>query len=75
MQIPMLMLMGFEHVTGCPCPANLLFIRDDMALHSAIMSTQRSLGIALAVAGTWIVVQRWQTTPRGRCDGRSPRSS
>ena len=59
-QIVMLMFMGFEHVTGCPCPTNLLFIRDDMALHSAIMSTQRFLGIVLAIAAAWIVVRRWQ---------------
>ena len=59
-QIVMLMFMGFEHVTGCPCPTNLLFIRDDMALHSAIMSTQRFLGIALAIVAAWIVVRRWQ---------------
>jgi len=59
-QIVMLMFMGFEHVTGCPCPTNLLFIRDDMALHSAIMSTQRFLGILLAIVATWIIVRRWQ---------------
>jgi signal transduction histidine kinase len=60
LQIVMLMFMGFEHVTGCPCPSNLLFVRDDMALHSAIMTTQRSLGIALAIAATVIVVLRWR---------------
>ena len=59
-QIVMLMFMGFEHVTGCPCPTNLLFIRDDMALHSAIMSTQRFLGIVLAIVAASIVVRRWQ---------------
>ena len=59
-QIVMLMFMGFEHVTGCPCPTNLLFIRDDMALHSAIMSTQRFLGIVLAIVAAWIVLRRWQ---------------
>ena len=60
LQVVMLMFMGFEHVTGCPCPSNLLFVRDDMALHSAIMTTQRLLGIALAVAAGGIVVRRWQ---------------
>jgi signal transduction histidine kinase len=59
-QIVMLMFMGFEHVTGCPCPTNLLFVRDDMALHSAIMSTQRFLGIAIVAAAGWIVLRRWQ---------------
>ena len=63
-QIVMLMFMGFEHVTGCPCPTNLLFIRDDMALHSAIMNTQRFLGIALAIVAAWIVVRRWQNASR-----------
>jgi signal transduction histidine kinase len=56
----MLMFMGFEHVDGCPCPDNLLFVRDDMALHSAIMTTQRFLGIVVAGAATWIVSRRWQ---------------
>jgi signal transduction histidine kinase len=60
LQVVMLMFMGFENVTGCPCPSNLLFIRDDMALHSAIMSTQRILGIALGVVAVGIVVRRWQ---------------
>jgi signal transduction histidine kinase len=60
LQIVMLMFMGFENVTGCPCPQNLLFVQDDMALHGAIMSTQRVLGIALAVAAGAIVVRRWQ---------------
>jgi signal transduction histidine kinase len=59
-QIVMLMYMGFEHVTGCPCPRNLLFIRDDMSLHAAIMTTQRVLGICLGVAAGAIVVRRWQ---------------
>lgn len=60
LQVVMLMFMGFEHVTGCPCPSNLLFVRDDMALHGAIMSTQRILGIVLAVAAGAIVLRRWQ---------------
>jgi signal transduction histidine kinase len=60
LQVVMLMFMGFEHVTGCPCPSNLLFVRDEMAVHSTIMTTQRLLGIALAVAAGAIVVRRWQ---------------
>jgi signal transduction histidine kinase len=59
-QSVMLMFMGFEHVTGCPCPANLLFIKDNMSLHSTIMSTQRFLGIALGAVAAWILLQRWQ---------------
>jgi signal transduction histidine kinase len=61
MQIVMLMFMGFEHVTGCPCPTNLLFIEDNMSLHSAIMSTQRFAGIAVGALAAWIVLRRWQT--------------
>jgi signal transduction histidine kinase len=64
LQVVMLMFMGFENVTGCPCPSNLLFVRDDMALHSAIMATQRALGLALAVAAGVIVVRRWQRASR-----------
>jgi signal transduction histidine kinase len=60
----MLMFMGFENVTGCPCPTNLLFVRDDMALHSAIMTTQRAAGIVLAVAMGVIVARRWQRASR-----------
>jgi signal transduction histidine kinase len=60
LQIVMLMFMGFEHVTGCPCPDNLLFVSDDMALHSAIMTTQRVLGLVLAVAAGVIVMRRWR---------------
>jgi hypothetical protein len=59
LQVVMLMFMGFENVTGCPCPTNPLFVRDDMALHSAIMTTQRLLGIALAVAAGAIVARKW----------------
>jgi signal transduction histidine kinase len=64
LQIVMLMFMGFENVTGCPCPSNLLFVRDDMALHGAIMSTQRALGLALTIAAGVIVVRRWQRASR-----------
>ena len=76
LQVLMLMFMGFEHVTGCPCPSNLLFVRDDMALHSAIMTTQRLLGIALAVAAAGIVVRRWQhASGRSWCPGARRSSS
>jgi signal transduction histidine kinase len=63
-QIVMLMFMGFEHVTGCPCPDNLLFVRDDMALHSAIMSSQRFLGIVVVAVAAWIVLRRWHTASK-----------
>ena len=39
-QIVMLMFMGIEHVGGCPCPRNLLFVRDDMSVHSALMNAR-----------------------------------
>jgi len=64
LQVVMLMFMGFENVTGCPCPTNLLFIRDDMTLHSAIMTTQRVLGLALALAAGVILIRRWQAASR-----------
>jgi signal transduction histidine kinase len=59
-QVVMLMFMGFEHVNGCPCPSNLLFVRDDMRLHSAIMTSQRLLGVVLAAGAVWLVLRRWQ---------------
>ena len=39
-QMVMLMFMGIEHVGGCPCPRNLLFVRDDMGVHSALMNAR-----------------------------------
>jgi signal transduction histidine kinase len=60
MQVVMLMFMGFEHITGCPCPQNLLFVQDNMTLHSAIMSTQRIAGIVLTAVAGAIVVRRWR---------------
>jgi signal transduction histidine kinase len=59
-QVVMLMFMGFEHVNGCPCPSNLLFVRDDMRLHSAIMTSQRLLGFILAAAAVALVLRRWR---------------
>jgi signal transduction histidine kinase len=59
-QVVMLMFMGFEHVNGCPCPSNLLFVRDDMRLHSAIMTGQRLLGFVLAAGAVALVLRRWQ---------------
>ena len=59
-QVPMLMFMGFGHVTGCPCPRNLLFLADDHGVHAALMSTQRALGVALAIAISVIVLRRWR---------------
>jgi signal transduction histidine kinase len=59
-QAVMLMFMGFEHVNGCPCPSNLLFVRDDMRLHSAIMTSQRLLGFVLAAGAVTLVLRRWR---------------
>ena len=41
-QIVMLMFMGIEQVGGCPCPHNLLFVRDDMSVHMRLMSIERT---------------------------------
>ena len=49
-QVPMLMFMGIEQVNDCPCPHNLLFVRDDMAVHMRLMSIERYTGIAVAAA-------------------------
>jgi signal transduction histidine kinase len=61
LQITMLMFMGIEHVGGCPCPRNLLFIRDDMGLHSALMNALRLSGIAIAAGVVTVLVRRWQS--------------
>jgi signal transduction histidine kinase len=59
-QVLMLMFMGFEHVNGCPCPSNLLFVRDRGQLHSALMAAQRYVGLALAVWIGVLLVRRWR---------------
>ena len=59
-QIVMLMFMGIEHVGGCPCPRNLLFVRDDMGVHSALMNAHRLGGIAIAAGVASVLVRRWQ---------------
>jgi signal transduction histidine kinase len=61
LQITMLMFMGIEHVGGCPCPRNLLFVRDDMSVHSALMNAHRLSGIAIAAGVVTVVVRRWQS--------------
>ena len=60
-QIVMLMFMGIEHVGGCPCPRNLLFVRDDMSVHSALMNAHRLGGIAIAAGVATVLVRRWQS--------------
>jgi signal transduction histidine kinase len=61
LQITMLMFMGIEHVGGCPCPRNLLFIRDDMSVHSSLMNALRLSGIAIAAGVVTVLVRRWQS--------------
>jgi signal transduction histidine kinase len=60
LQIAMLMFMGFENVSGCPCPDNLLLIRDAPGIHSALMGSQRVLTVAVAVALAVLLGQRWR---------------
>jgi signal transduction histidine kinase len=60
-QLVMLMFMGIENVGGCPCPTNLLFVRDDMGVHSALMNVHRLGGIVVAAGVASVLVRRWQT--------------
>jgi signal transduction histidine kinase len=59
-QLLMLMFMGLEQVGGCPCPHNLLFIRDDLAVHSTLMSIGRYAGVATAAGVVLVLVLRWR---------------
>lgn len=58
-QVVMLMFMPIEAVTGCPCPHNLLFARDDMAFHTRLMRFERNVGLAVAAAVVLVLVVRW----------------
>jgi signal transduction histidine kinase len=58
-QVVMLMFMPIEAVTGCPCPHNLLFARDDMAFHMRLMRFERNVGLAVAAAVVLVLVVRW----------------
>lgn len=58
-QVVMLTFMPIEAVTGCPCPHNLLFAHDDMALHTRLMRFERNVGLAVAAAVVLILVVRW----------------
>jgi signal transduction histidine kinase len=59
-QAVMLMFMGLEQVGGCPCPHNLLFVRDDMTVHMRLMTIERNLGLAVAAAVVVVLVLRWR---------------
>src|SRR6476469_3842807 len=57
LQLTMLMFMGIEHVGGCPCPRNLLFVQDDMSVHSALMNGIRLGGVAIAAGVASVLVR------------------
>ncbi len=59
-QVVMLMFMGFEQISGCPCPDNLLLVRDDARVHSALMGGQRALTVAVSVALGILLARRWR---------------
>jgi signal transduction histidine kinase len=59
-QISMLMFMDIDQVGGCPCPHNLLFIRDNMAVHSALMNIEWFAMLLVATAVVVILVRRWR---------------
>ena len=59
-ELVMLMFMGIEEVSGCPCPSNLLFVREDMTVHMRLMDIHRYMGIAVAAAVILVLVLRWR---------------
>ena len=59
LQVVMLMFMDIGNVGGCPCPSNVLFVRDDMTLHSTLMDAERYAGIAIGVGVAGVLVRRW----------------
>jgi signal transduction histidine kinase len=59
-QILMLMFMSVEHLGGCPCPSNLLFVRDDMALHDTLMTIERLAGALGGIGVVLLLVQRFR---------------
>ena len=59
LQAAMLMFMGDEHMAHCPCPDNLLFVRHDEGVHTALMNAERVLGIVVAGTVVALVLRRW----------------
>jgi signal transduction histidine kinase len=59
-QLVMLMFMGIGQVGGCPCPHNLLFVRDDANVHMKVMIVERDLGLAVAAAVILVLALRWR---------------
>ena len=49
LQVTMLMFMGFGGVAGCPCPRNLLLVKDDMTVHMWVMGSQQRFSTVLTV--------------------------
>jgi signal transduction histidine kinase len=64
LQVAMLMFMGFEHLSGCPCPENLLLVGDNNLIHGALMSTQRLLNVAVTISIALILAVRWRSASR-----------
>jgi signal transduction histidine kinase len=64
LQIAMLMFMNISNVGGCPCPSNLLFVRDEMGLHATLMNAERYAGIALAAGIAVVLIRRWEAASR-----------
>src|SRR5581483_1248394 len=63
-QLVMLMFMPVDAVGGCPCPHNLLFVRDDMNTHMRLMSVERYAGLAVAAAACLVLLSRWRLASR-----------
>ena len=74
-QIVMLMFMGIEHVGGCPCPRNLLFVRDDMSVHSALMNARAARAASRSQPASRAFSFGAGSPPRRCCGERSHRSS
>jgi signal transduction histidine kinase len=62
LQVLMLMFMNISNVGGCPCPSNLLFVRDEMNLHATLMNAERYAGIAIAAGVAVVLAQRWRSS-------------
>jgi signal transduction histidine kinase len=59
-QASMLMFMSVDKVGGCPCPHNLLFITDNTAVHSALMSVEWIAELLIAAAVVATIARRWR---------------
>lgn len=59
LQITMLTFMSFERVQGCPCPRNLLLVKDDANVHMWVMNSQQWFSTLLTIWILALVVRRW----------------